>query len=146
MSRGLDSLGGPRACRTPSIVWPVSEPDPDRRWPRQVYQHGDEPDPRFSLANERTFLAWIRTTLALLAGAAAVHALDLDVSDTVARGISVLLAVSGLACAVHAWFGWSRTERALRESRPLPSNSMGIVVVVAVAAASVVLIFIGARG
>lgn len=124
----------------------VSEPDPGRRWPRQVYQHGDEPDPRFSLANERTFLAWIRTTLALLAGAAAVHAIDLNVSDAVARGMSVLLALSGLACAVHAWIGWMRTERALRESRPLPSNSTGIIVVVAVAVASIVMTFIGARG
>ncbi len=35
---------------------------------------GQEPDPRFSLANERTFLAWIRTSLALLAGAVAVDA------------------------------------------------------------------------
>ena len=38
--------------------------DPERRWPSRVYAHGHEPDPRFSLANERTFLAWIRTALA----------------------------------------------------------------------------------
>ena len=31
-------------------------------------QQGEEPDYRFSLANERTFLAWIRTALAVLAG------------------------------------------------------------------------------
>lgn len=30
---------------------------------------GEEPDPRFTLANERTFLAWTRTALALLASA-----------------------------------------------------------------------------
>ena len=28
---------------------------------------GEEPDPRFTLANERTFLAWVRTALALVA-------------------------------------------------------------------------------
>lgn len=124
----------------------MSEPDPDRRWPHRVYGHGHEPDPRFTLANERTFLAWIRTTLALLAGAAAVHAFDLDVSDEVARGMSVLLAVAAFVCAIHAWIGWSHTERALRESKPLPSNSMGIFLVVAVAVASIVMIVIGARG
>ena len=43
--------------------------DSDKRWPGSVYDHGEEPDPRFSLANERTFLAWVRTTLALLAAA-----------------------------------------------------------------------------
>jgi putative membrane protein len=37
------------------------------RFPRWVYGAGDEPDARFSLANERTFLAWIRTSLALSA-------------------------------------------------------------------------------
>ncbi|GAB14727.1 hypothetical protein ARGLB_075_00090 [Arthrobacter globiformis NBRC 12137] len=39
---------------------------------------GNEPDPRFTLANERTFLAWIRTSLALLAGGVAVEAFMAD--------------------------------------------------------------------
>ena len=34
------------------------------RW----YEEGEEPDYRFTLANERTFLAWLRTALALIAG------------------------------------------------------------------------------
>lgn len=45
-----------------------------RRFPASVYRVGDEPDPRFSLANERTFLAWIRTSLGLTAGAVAMEA------------------------------------------------------------------------
>ena len=48
--------------------------DPDRRWPRQVYAVGTEPDPRFSFANERTFLAWIRTALGFLAAGVAIAA------------------------------------------------------------------------
>ena len=47
----------------------------DRRVPRRVYGVGDEPDVRFSLANERTFLAWVRTSLALLAAGVALEAL-----------------------------------------------------------------------
>ncbi|NNA69385.1 DUF202 domain-containing protein [Pseudomonas gessardii] len=39
---------------------------------------GCEPDPRFTLANERTFLAWIRTAIALLASGIALDALPLD--------------------------------------------------------------------
>ena len=31
------------------------------------FDQGTEPDPRFSLANERTFLAWFRTGITLLA-------------------------------------------------------------------------------
>lgn len=45
-----------------------------KRWPTSLYEIGEEPDPRFSFANERTFLAWIRTALALLAAAVAVDA------------------------------------------------------------------------
>ena len=46
----------------------------DRRWPRQVYAVGSEPDPRFTFANERTFLAWIRTALGFLAAGVAIAA------------------------------------------------------------------------
>lgn len=38
------------------------------RWTDRLLAEGDDPDPRFSMANERTFLAWIRTALALIAG------------------------------------------------------------------------------
>jgi len=110
-----------------------------------VYDHGTEPDPRFTLANERTFLAWIRTSLALLAGAAAVHAFDLDVSDTVAAWSGGLLAVGGLLCALQAWFGWARNERALREERPLPSSGVGAVLAAAVAVVALILLVIGSR-
>jgi putative membrane protein len=47
------------------------------QFPGWVYRSGSEPDPRFSLANERTFLAWIRTALALLAGGVGLEALQI---------------------------------------------------------------------
>ena len=47
------------------------------RWPRWVYGGGTEPDARFTFANERTFLAWIRTALALLAGGVALDSIPL---------------------------------------------------------------------
>lgn len=118
----------------------------DKRWPDRVYGSGDEPDPRMTLANERTFLAWIRTSLALLAGAAAVHALDLSVSDTVQRCASALLALAALLTAAHAWRNWAATETALRHRRPLPSNAVGVVLAGAVAAVAIIMIAVGARG
>jgi putative membrane protein len=98
----------------------VTGPD-DRRFPRGVYTRGSEPDARFSLANERTFLAWVRTALALLAGGVALEALDLPVEPHLRLAASVLLLALGIAAPVQAWFGWARAERALRERRPLPA-------------------------
>src|SRR5690606_21695724 len=113
---------------------------PYSRWPRSVYGSGDEPDPRFSLANERTFLAWIRTSLALLAVAAAVAALPLRIDDRAQAALAAVLALTGLASAYHAWRGWVRTEQAMRTEQPLPGNAAGIVVVIGVAVAGGVLL------
>ncbi|MFB7860263.1 YidH family protein [Rhodococcus qingshengii] len=56
-----------------------SDPASDKRWPRWVYSIGEEPDYRFTFANERTFLAWIRAATALIAGGVALFSLDLVV-------------------------------------------------------------------
>ncbi len=120
----------------PPTIGRVTSP----RWPRSVYGTGTEPDPRFSLANERTFLAWIRTALALLAAAAAVDALPLGIGDRVQAALAGVLALTGLLAAFHAWRGWARTERAMREDRPMPGNAAGVVVMIGVALAGVVLL------
>lgn len=96
----------------------------DRRFPRSVYGRGDEPDARFSLANERTFLAWLRTSLALLAAGVALEALDLPLQPGLRLAAAVLLVALGVLAPMQAWGGWARTERALRERRPLPSPTL----------------------
>ncbi len=113
--------------------------DSDKRWPSSVYDQGEEPDPRFSLANERTFLAWVRTTLALLAAAAAMDALDLPMPDRLQRAVAVLLAVVALFTGVQAWLGWARTERAMRTGRPLPSNRASLPIAIAVSVVALAL-------
>ena len=96
-------------------------PRPDRRWPRSVYGTGSEPDARFSLANERTFLAWVRTSLALLAAGVALEALAVPVHPGLRLAASLLLLVLAVAAPVQAWRGWARTERAVRREEPLPA-------------------------
>ena len=106
----------------------MSTPDIDpaarRPWPTWVYGVGREPDFRFSLANERTFLAWVRTSLALLAGGVALDAVDIDGPDGLQTAVSVALLVLGLLGAAAAWLRWAATERAMRLRRPLPATAV----------------------
>lgn len=112
----------------------------DTRFPRSLYRRGTEPDPRFSLANERTFLAWVRTSLALLAAGVALIALDVGVSAGFRIASAVVFVVLGLFAAIQAWVGWYRVERSLRESRPLPGAAFGPVLTVGVVVAVILLV------
>ncbi|MCO1580089.1 DUF202 domain-containing protein [Crossiella sp. SN42] len=93
-----------------------------RRWPRGVYDAGSEPDPRFTLANERTFLAWIRTSLALMAGGVAVEAVGQPGHGPVRTVLAVALLLAGVLCAGVAFFRWAAAERAMRLGLPLPGS------------------------
>lgn len=92
------------------------------RVPQWVFGAGKEPDPRFSLANERTFLAWIRTAMALIAGAVAVHAVSLPVDHWVQFSASIVLLAGGAALPPIAWWVRCLTERAMRLGCSLPST------------------------
>ncbi|KQY54264.1 MULTISPECIES: YidH family protein [unclassified Nocardioides] len=113
---------------------------PDGRWPESVYGAGSEPDYRFSFANERTFLAWIRTALALLAAGVAIDAVDLPLRAESQHLLAILLTVTGALCAVIAWIRWSRAERAMRRSAPLPGFGLGALFTGLVVCAAVVVI------
>ncbi|MFS2242283.1 MULTISPECIES: YidH family protein [unclassified Microbacterium] len=113
---------------------------PDRRFPRSVFRQGSEPDVRFSLANERTFLAWTRTALALIAGGVALEALALDMYAPLRLAASLVLIITGIVLPVIAWVEWSRVERAMRLGRPLPQPPTGIVLAVAVVASGVLVL------
>jgi putative membrane protein len=112
------------------------------RQPRWVYDEGDEPDPRFSLANERTFLAWVRTALAMFAGGVALHALEVPSTDWLRTLlVVVLLGLGGLIC-LFSLVRWARVERAMRLRQPLPSFGLGIVMAVALALVALLLVIV----
>jgi putative membrane protein len=108
--------------------------------PQQTPMAGDKPDYRFSLANERTFLAWIRTGLALIAGglACAQFLPPLPV-DHLREIIAVALLLLGGVVAVRAVDHWARTERAMRLGTDLPRSRFPAILALVVAAGAVVL-------
>lgn len=102
---------------------------------------GRTPDYRFSLANERTFLAWIRTGLALIAGGLAcaqfLPALPIQhLREVIAVGLLVLGAVVALRAVDH----WARTERAMRLGQELPPSKFPAILALAVAAGAALLV------
>jgi putative membrane protein len=93
-----------------------------QRKPASVYGEGDEPDPRFSLANERTALAWMRTALALVVAGVAI--ISVSSLATLPRWTPLIGGASCLGGGLLAWravAGWARVEQALRMKRALPS-------------------------
>lgn len=117
----------------------TSEGKRDRRYPRRVYGVGVEPDARFTLANERTFLAWIRTALALIAAGVALEAFALPIAPGFRLGASLLLIGLGVLAPVQAWFGWMMVERSLRQDRPLPAPGLAGPIGIGVAIAGLLL-------
>jgi putative membrane protein len=86
-------------------------------------QEGQEPDYRFSLANERTFLAWIRTALALLAGGVLIEQFATRLEPhAVLVALAVGLAVLSSVLCAGAYLRWRANEIAMRHQQPLPHS------------------------
>ncbi len=107
----------------------------------------EEPDVRFSFANERTFLAWNRTALALIAtGIAATQLLP---SFHVAGGRRLLglpLVILGALVAGASLWHWRANERAMRRCEPLPRSPMPIILTVGVVGVGVIGAILAAYG
>lgn len=88
---------------------------------KRVLPGGQEPDARFTLANERTFLAWIRTALAFLAGGIALEAFAVDsFPPSLRTGLAVMLICIGMLVSLGAAVHWRRIEMSMRLGKPLP--------------------------
>jgi putative membrane protein len=101
-----------------------------------------DPDPRFTMANERTFLAWNRTALAFIGGGLAAHQL-LHAGRAGRLLIAVPLIVLGGVVGVAGYYRWRVAEDAIREGRPLGESRLPkllAVVFVLLAVASLVLV------
>ena|SRR5215216_3323165 len=98
----------------------------------------DQPDPRFRLANERTFLAWNRTALAMIGGGLAVEQF-LDASRTARLLLAVPLILLGAGVATVSYRRWRANESAFERREELPPSHMPALI-----AASFALLALGA--
>jgi len=110
-----------------------------------------EPDPRFTLANERTFLAWNRTALALVvAGLGIVQLLPPFPGVPWGRHVlGVPLIVLGATIAGTAYAEWRRNQQALRRGQPLPRSILPQVLAATIggiAALSAIILLVSAAG
>jgi putative membrane protein len=86
-------------------------------------QEGEEPDYRFTLANERTFLAWVRTALAILAGGVLLEQFATRLEPhAVIVALAIALAVLSSVLCTAAYLRWRANEIAMRHRRALPTS------------------------
>ena len=103
-------------------------------------EEGSEPDARFTFANERTFLAWNRTALALVVAGLAIAQL-LPPFPGVPFGrhlLGVPLICLGAIVSVAGYLEWQRDQRALRLGQPLPPSRLPRILAVSITGIAVV--------
>lgn len=109
-------------------------------WRPRGLREGTEPDPRFTLANERTFLAWIRTSLGIIAAAVGLEAFGGDVvSSAVRTSVVCVLLVFAAALVIGALIRWVGVEEAMRAARPLSAPWAAFLLAALLAVAALVL-------
>ncbi|MGW1256792.1 YidH family protein [Streptomyces sp. NPDC002513] len=115
-----------------------------RLWfaPQEIRQEGRTPDYRFSLANERTFLAWLRTALALIGGGFAVDQFLPGLRWAWRAGLALGLLAAGVLSALRAVNHWVRCERAMRRGEDLPPSRFPALLSIAIAVVAVAMVVI----
>ena len=117
--------------------------------PPNPHEHdrGVEPDVRFTYANERTFLAWNRTALALIAtGVAATQLLPKFGIDFGRRILGLPLIALGAVIAITSYRYWQGNQTAMRRSEPLPRSPMPLILSVGVGIVAVIAVVLGMFG
>ncbi|MEU3789740.1 YidH family protein [Streptomyces fructofermentans] len=114
--------------------------------PGRIEDEGETPDYRFSLANERTFLAWLRTSLALIGGGFAVDQFLPDLPWAWRVGLALGLLAAGALCALRAVNHWVRCERAIRRRENLPVSRFPALLSIGVALVALAMVVVVLAG
>lgn len=114
----------------------------------KISRLGEAPDYRFSLANERTFLAWIRTALGFLAAGVGLDQLAPEFATPLIREVlALVLCLFGGGLAVYGYLRWLNNEKAMRLKQDLPYTRglllISLILVVVVAAVAGLVLYGG---
>jgi putative membrane protein len=106
-----------------------------------------DPDYRFTLANERTFLAWLRTSLALIAAGVAVVQLVPEFGiDGARRAVGMVLVGLGILVSLGGTNRWRQVQQAMAHGDDLPRTRMPLLLgsALALLAAAVAVLLLAA--
>ena len=105
----------------------------------------NEPDLRFSLANERTFLAWGRTCLTFVATGLVLSRL-IAPDDTITVWAGIVLIVLGALLGLGAYRAYRRNDQAIRSEEPIAPSRLPMVLLLTIALAAVAAVALSLRG
>jgi putative membrane protein len=107
---------------------------------------GREPDYRFTLANERTFLAWMRTCLSLLAAGVALDQFAPDLGSPAFRDATgIVLALLSAGTALGGLSRWVSTQKAIARGESLRPGSLPGILAIGLALVTIAVIGVLAR-
>ena len=111
------------------------------------HDHEVEPDVRFTYANERTFLAWNRTALAIIAtGVVVVGILPKFNLEFGRRILGIPMILLGAYLSWRSLGEWRDNEEAMRHERPLPRSNLPRILTVGVVVVSLIAVVLTAFG
>ncbi|CAI1040001.1 YidH family protein [Serratia entomophila] len=113
---------------------------PSSKRPFKWWSQGKTPDYRFSLANERTFLAWIRTALAFMAGAVGINQFASEFgTPAIRQGLAIALTLAAMVLGLMAYRRWKANEKAMRHDGDMPYTRMLLLLTLFVVAIALML-------